>query len=242
MQLGIEGDKLMIAPLVATTEASGMVKGDLDLSLDLRAAGGSANQLAHALNGKLLLVEQAEADLTQLNRLTPGVRNLFGQLARSQAKLVRINCGVAAFELSGGQPQVRILVDTPDSTTVAHGHLDLGAEKLEIRVVPDPKSVHLKVAAPIVVSGSLTEPHYRIEKSGVLVSLADLATKIAVPQVMFADAFGETIAGNPCVTIATGRFKQQRAGPYKSISEPVKGGLEGTAAVVQGTGKLMEKR
>ena len=102
VQLGIEGDKLMIAPLVATTEASGMVKGDLDLSLDLQAAGGSANQLAHALNGKLLLVEQAEADLTQLNRLTPGVRNLFGQLARSQAKLARINCGVAAFELSGG--------------------------------------------------------------------------------------------------------------------------------------------
>ena len=63
VQLGIEGDKLMIAPLVATTEASGMVKGDLDLSLDLQASGGSANQLAHALNGKL--IEQADEAVLQ---------------------------------------------------------------------------------------------------------------------------------------------------------------------------------
>ena len=131
-RLGIQGDKLMIAPLVAGTVAGGMIEGDMDLSLDASAAGTSSAELARSLSGKLLvLIEQAQADLTHLNRLTPGVRDLLGQLAQPKRKLARVNCGVAAFEFQGGRTQVRSLVDTPDSTTVAHGYVDFGAETLE---------------------------------------------------------------------------------------------------------------
>jgi hypothetical protein len=62
---------------------------------------------------------------------------------------------VAAFEFQRGRTQVRSQVDTPDSTTVAHGYVDFGAETLEVRVVPDAKGVNLKVPVPVVVHGSL---------------------------------------------------------------------------------------
>ena len=77
-------------------------------------------------------------------------------------------------------------MDTPDSTTVAHGYIDFGAETLEVRVVPDAKGVNLKVPVPIVVQGSLARPDYRLGKGVVLLSLTDLATTIALPQVTVA--------------------------------------------------------
>jgi hypothetical protein len=132
-------------------------------------------------------------------------------------------------------------VDTPDSTTVAHGYVDFGAETLEVRVVPDAKGVNLKVPAPIVVHGSLARPDYRVEKGEMLLSLTDLATKIAVPQVLLVDAFGDAIAGNPCVKMATGSVERPMAAPVEKLTEPVGQALKATTAVVEGTGKVVKE-
>ncbi len=240
--LRVKGDKLMLAPLLAPTSAAGMIRGDLDLSLDVRAAGANEGNLVHSLAGTIvLLVENAEADLTQLDRLTPGVRNLFGQLARPNAQLARVNCGLAAFDFEGGRTQVRGLVDSQDSTVVAGGTLDLGAETIELRLVPDPKGVHLKVSAPVVIQGPLASPDVRVEKGSLLVSLTELASKIAVPQLLLMDAFGEAVAENPCVKIATGRVEQQQAGPLGIAVNPAEGLVKGAGgAVIDGAGAVLE--
>ena len=238
--LRVKGDKLMLEPLLAPTSAAGVIRGDLDLSLEVRAAGADGGSLMRSLGGTvLLLVEEAEADLTQMDRLTPGVRNLFGQLARPNARLARVNCGLAAFDFEGGRTRVRGLVDSQDSTVVASGTLDLGEETIELRLVPDPKGVHLKVSAPVVIQGPLVSPHVRVEKGSLLVSLTELASKIAVPQLLLVGAFGEAIAENPCVKIATGRVEQQ-AGALGIVVKPAEAAAKGAGAVAEGAASLIK--
>lgn len=239
--LRVKGDNLMLEPLLAATEARDMIKGDLDLSLEVRSTGASPNQMMRSLSGNvLLLVMQAEADLTQLDRLTPGARNLFGVLARPNAKLARVNCGLAAFDFRGGKTDVRGLVDSPDSTVVVNGNLDLGARTLDIRFVPNPKGAHLKVAAPVVIYGSLASPNYRVEKGALLVSLTELASRIVVPQLLLVDAFGAAVAENPCVKIATGKVEEQPVGALDGVTKPVEGGVKGAGAVVRGAGEVIK--
>lgn len=241
-ELRYKGDKLLLEPLLAGTQARGMIKGEVDISADLKATGSSSNQLAGSLNGSFLfLIEQATADLRQLDRLTPGVVSLFGQLARPNAKSAQLNCGLAAFDFQGGRSHVKVLVDTPDSTVVADGDLDLGSQKLDVRVTPDAKGVHLKVAAPVVIHGSLAKPEYRVEKGHLLVSLTELASKVAVPQLLLVDAFGTAVGENPCVKIASGKVDPGAAGPLEAVTEPVETVVKGAGAIVKGAGTVVKE-
>jgi uncharacterized protein involved in outer membrane biogenesis len=240
--LRYKANKLSLESLLAGIQARGMIRGEVDVSLDLQTSGNSRNRMASSLSGKLLfLVEQARADLRQLDRLTPGVVNLFGQLARPDAKSATLNCGLAAFDFQGGRTRVNVLVDTPDSTVVAQGDLDLGAETLNVRVTPDAKGVNLKVAAPVVIHGSLASPDFTVEKGHLLVSLTELVSKIAVPQLLLVDAFGDAVAENSCVKIASGTVDLGGEGPLEVLTQPVDTVVKGAGAVVNGTGTAVKE-
>ncbi|MCG6861445.1 MAG: AsmA family protein, partial [Chromatiaceae bacterium] len=241
--LRVDGDKLAIDSLVATSAAEGMIRGEMGFAIDLRGRGDSVGRIMRSLNGSLLLLaEQGEADLTHLSRLTPGVRDLFGLLARPQAELAQVNCGIAAFELESGRTNVAILIDTTDSTVVAQGLLDLGAETLDARVDPAPKGAHLEVPAPIVVRGQLANPEFRVEKSELLVSLADLVSKVAVPQLLLVDAFGAAIDENPCMKILSGVSAPAATGSRTGgLTESLSDTVGGAGAVVKGSAKAVER-
>lgn len=240
--LSYKGDKLLLEPMLAGTRARGTIKGEVDISANLKATGNSGDQLAKSLNGKLLfLIERAKADLRQLDRLTPGVANLFGQLASPKAKSATMNCGLAAFDFQGGKTEVHILVDSPVSTVVAHGDLDLGAETLNVRVTPHAKGVHLKIAAPVVIHGPLASPDYTIKKGYLLVSLTELVSKVAVPQLLLVEAFGEAIAENPCVKIASGKVDPEQAEPLDAVTQPVETVVKGAGAIVEGAGTAVKE-
>jgi hypothetical protein len=166
--------------------------------------------------------------------------NLFGLLTRPNADSAELNCGLAAFDFQGGRTKVNVLVDTPVSTVVAEGDLDLGAETLNIRVSPDAKGVHLKVAAPVVIQGPLASPDYSVEKGHLLVSLTELASKVAVPYLVLVDAFGDAVAENPCVKIASGKAEARQAGPLNLVTKPVETVTKGTGNLVKGTGAVVK--
>ena len=239
--LHYKGDKLLLEPLLAGTSARGMIEGEVDISADLKATGNSGNRLAGSLSGKLLfLVERAKADLRQLDRLTPGVESLFGQLAVRNAQSAQLNCGLAAFDFRGGKTKVDILVDSPVSTVIGHGDLDLGAETLKVRVTPHAKGAHLKVDAPVLIHGSLSSLDYTVEKGELLVSLTELASRVAVPQLLLLDAFGEAVAENPCVKIAAGKVDPETAEPLEAVTKPVESVLKGAGAIVEGAGTVVK--
>jgi len=91
------------------------------------------------------------------------------------------HCGIAALQFSNGKTAVHGLLDTPYSTVLTQGDVDLGGETLNLRVLPHDKGVNLSVATPVLVSGSLNAPSVQIEAGGLLLILTELAGKIALP-------------------------------------------------------------
>ncbi len=239
LKIDLRAEKLAIAPLIASTRASGMVRGELDLGAELTTVVRSERSAAESLSGSVVaLVEDAQADVAGLDRIVGGAAALLGQLVTPGARLAKVNCGTVALDFRRGRTAVKAVVDTPNSLVVAVGDLDLVSATLDVRVDPTPKGVTLSVATPVVVSGPIASPSYRIEKAGLLLTLADLAAKVAVPQLMLVQALGDIAVRNDCVQIATGNV------PYglgHKSSQIVKGAARaGTDAVLQGTGAVVE--
>jgi hypothetical protein len=72
-----------------------------------------------------------------------------------------------------------------------------------------------------------------VEKGGLLRTLTDLVSKVALPQLLLVDAFGSAVSTNPCIKIASGQIDQQRDGPVGTV-------LEGTGKVLKGTGEVLK--
>jgi hypothetical protein len=254
-QLRFDGRRLALAPMLAGTAAEGMIQGDVDLVLDLEAKGASIAGMLEALSGELLLLAQdGRADLSALDRMTPGVQDLWGLLATPQSRLARINCALGVLQFERGRADIAALIDSANSTVVGHGSLDLDVGTIDLRLDPSPKGVHLRVAAPVVIDGELAHPDIRVRKGELLVSLTGLASKIAVPHLLLVEAFGAAVSGNPCVALASG-VPDSGPPPVKILTRPAKAavGIAGDAAkgaagvvrdsggaVLRGAGKLLK--
>jgi hypothetical protein len=58
---------------------------------------------------------------------------------------------------------------------------------------------------------------------------------------LLVDAFGDAVAENPCVRIASGRIEETEAAkPLDAVTRPVGGIAEGAGAVVRGTGSALK--
>ena len=100
-RLQAEGRELPLAPMLTGTMLEGSVEGVVDLALDLSTTAASPGAMLDALDGELLLMaEDARADLRHLQKITPGVRNLFGLVTTPNSELARVNCAAGALRLT----------------------------------------------------------------------------------------------------------------------------------------------
>jgi hypothetical protein len=132
---------------------------------------------------------------------------------------------------------VQGLLDTPYSTVVADGSLDLAAETLDVRVVPSPKGATLSVATPVRVSGRLTDPNVAPERGGLALTLGELVAKVAIPHLLVADALGRTLADDACLHAVADMAPAAAAGtPLGTVGAGAGGVLEGAGAAVEAGG------
>ena len=204
-QLKLEIKKLQLKPLLEPTRLSGMVEGELDLAADLAGKGNSIAAIMGSLDGEILeSLEDARADVAAVDRIIGGVTAVLGQMVKPGEKLAVVNCGLTDVKIEKGKARVRSLLDTEFSTIWGEGDIDLGTEQIDLLVTPKPKGVTLSVATPVVVSGPLAAPGFKVQEGGLLTTLADLTLKFALPQVMVADVFGLDAQDNPCFQMVTG--------------------------------------
>ena len=196
--------------------------------------------MAGSLGGDLLLlVEGVEAPVQRLDGLGGGARAILGQILTPKSSTARIECGLVVLTFKTGRTEIKGVMDTPNAIVTGEGRLDLAKESIELRLVPRPKGVAiLSVAAPVVVSGPLAAPDYRIEPGGLVTRLADLAARIVVPQLLLIDAFGQAGADSSCAKILAGK---QSLGDGPRPLEAVRGAagsaLDASGAVVRGAGE-----
>ncbi len=240
--LALEADlgRLALAPLLAAGPVAGLIDGHLDARVSLRSRGGSAEAIIDGLSGSVLLsVTDASADLRHIDRMTPGLRDLFGLLARSEARQARINCALGSLAVADGRVALDALVDTADALVLANGGIDLRSRTLDLRLVPKPKGAHLKVAAVVAVDGPLAKPRIGVEKTDLLVALTRIAAKVALPELLLAEAFGSALEQSPCLRAAsTGPIKRLiEARPAATVVGEAAGAVDNVGAGLRDGGK-----
>lgn len=255
---GIEFSELLAA---LDVDESG--QGKVDIDADLRAVGGSPRALAASLGGRLdlamgqgridnALIELIAVDLVQ--RLMPW------NVAQSHAN---VNCMVARFPIERGVMRAeRLLLDTTEMTMGGDGTIDLGRERLDLRLVPKPKDPSLfSLAVPVLVEGPLDNPSAAPDSEAVALGVAGSALGTLINPLGILIPFVSAGSGdeNPCLTalkrpgkagkgateaqgkISKTKKKPSKLGPVGDVVEGVGEGLgEGLGAIGEGIGSIFD--
>ncbi len=180
-------------------------KGDIEINLIGR--GATLHSLLGQLNGNVEFVSEAgriqrgDIDLWAADLVTTMLSPKW-----QREKSTELNCLVARFDVTDGVARTSpILLDTTRITVAATGTLDLGTERLDMKLIPAPKKASfISLATPVKLTGTLTEPKVSITKK----SKATTFGKILLPFVnpaylVYSGSLGS--GKNPCeVAIASG--------------------------------------
>ncbi len=195
----ISGDQLRLerfAPAVKQVLQTGSVKGRVRLTMH----GNSVAAMLGTANGDIALAMTGGSVSDLALRLADlDVANSLVVMARDKNQSVPINCFVADFRAREGvlQPKT-VALDAQHTTARVEGQIDLRSEKLDLRVIANPKDFSLlALRGPIIVSGTFADPSVRADlanailRTGAAVALGVIAGPAAsLPFLQFGS--GET--------------------------------------------------
>lgn len=152
--------------LPMTEKAEGLIGGTAKLS----GTGKSLKEMLASADGAVgigmeggqisnLLIELVGLDVAQgLGFLLAG------------DEVVPVRCIIGDFAVEDGLMQSRaVVIDTADTNIQGRGTIDLGSEKMDIRIVPKPKDATIAaLRVPLRVEGTLKHPDIVIEKGPLL--------------------------------------------------------------------------
>jgi uncharacterized protein involved in outer membrane biogenesis len=155
----------------------------------LHGTGDSVHRAFSNADGEMLLVvpggeiRKAFAELLGIN-VTKGLGLLFAK----DETTTPIRCAVAHFDAKSGVLQAdQIVIDTGPVLATAKGSVDLGTERLDLRIEGHPKKFRLvRLTAPITIKGPIVAPKVGVEASravaqgGAAALLATVAAPLAV--------------------------------------------------------------
>ncbi|MBX7250216.1 MAG: AsmA family protein [Caulobacteraceae bacterium] len=161
-------------PLAALFPARGgapTLSGTLNARARLAGSGASVHDAAsHAAGSVRLSVPQGQMRQAFAELLGINVgRGLFLLLSHDPRQ-TPIRCAVADFEGSGGRLQARrLVIDTGVVVANGSGYVNLGSERLHLRIDGDSKKPRLlRLWAPITVDGPLSGPRLGVDKGEIV--------------------------------------------------------------------------
>ena len=172
-------DKLF--PAVDLTRTSA---GEINGEFNLAGTGNSVGRMLATSSGEVGLVLDG-GEISNLLMEYVGL-DLFEVLKFKIAgdRTIKIRCGVAGFRVTDGVMRARMLVfDTDDTSVEAAGSIDLGEERLDLTLHPQPKDASpVALRSPIHIRGSFAEPRVDLDKAGIAVrGLGALALGLVNP-------------------------------------------------------------
>lgn len=188
--------------------------GLLDLDLEMAAAGASMAGLMADLKGTVeITMAEGRLDTTSIaflgGDLTDSILGILNPLEKKR-DYTPVNCFAGRCDIDGGMAKISALVlDTPETTLLGEGYIDLRHEKLKIGMQSVPKKglspVKLSLGnltSPFELGGTLADPHLELNlmKSTVTVGKALGGMAVFGPFGILA-ALSSTDSGNtnPCM-------------------------------------------
>lgn len=159
--------ELKLNQLVPKIETSKTSVGTLGGRAKLSATGNSVAQWADSVDGKIgLLMSGGQVS----NLLLEFIGLDGGEIMKflfAGDKNVPLRCAVANFDLKDGVMTAdAFVVDTVDTNVLGEGRIDLGEEKLHLKMHPLPKDASiLSARSPIHIEGSFEDPNIKPDKN-----------------------------------------------------------------------------
>lgn len=203
--------------------------GATDLVLDITSSAASVQQMMAGLNGKMVLkVGEGELKEEYIRDFLPGLARAVSALDRATAK-TKLHCVVSGLDFKNGVVTPKaILGETGSMTMTGDGTINLGTERIDLKLVPSSRDTSLAAALPPVnVRGNLADPSFTPDAAALAKGVVGAVAGVAVlgPLAILSPAMGSggDDAATACakaIALAEGRPVPQSARPATGTAQP----------------------
>lgn len=203
--------------------------GATDLVLDVTSSAASVQQMMAGLNGKMVLkVGEGELKEEYIRDFLPGLARAVSALDRATAK-TKLHCVVSGLDFKNGVVTPKaILGETGSMTMTGDGTINLGTERIDLKLVPSSRDTSLAAALPPVnVRGSLADPSFTPDAAALAKGVVGTVAGVAAlgPLALLSPALGSggDDAATACakaIALAEGRPVPQSAKPATGAAQP----------------------
>ena len=249
MQIQLRAKAISITALTTAANVPTMIDSQLDADINVDSHGDSIAEFAGNASGAIdLLNGSGRAESRAAETLTGGLHALGDLFTTTDSDSVKVNCGVAAFELRNGTAQARALVlDTQRTTVTGEGSINLRNERLALLMKPHPKSATLNLSVPVRLVGTLAAPAFELDEAATARRVGGVVAGLVFPPALlsvFAD-LGYNEASCLPAQAAGNDTVQQMSATLGATAQAVSTGatvvIEGAAqAAVQGAGEAAQ--
>jgi len=197
----LTGDQFRIERFAPAIKQAVPDIGPINGRVRLTMRGNSIAAMLATANGDVALATTGgRTNALALHLADLDLANALAVMARDKNQSVRINCLVGDLAAQDGVLKPRTLaLDAESATAMAQGEIDLRNERLDLRLVANPKKASIfALRGPILVTGTFAAPSVRpdwtsaIARGGAAVALGVFASPLAaaVPFLQFGSGRG----------------------------------------------------
>ena len=203
-------DQLDVGAMLQELGYSRSLEGLLDGRINLSGMGASAAELMGGLNGFVVIkMVDGQASSRYLDLIQKYLGSNALQLLnpfKSEREFAPVNCFVNKIDITDGLADVKLLLDTDQTSILGIGDVNLRTEELNLGIKPTPKKAFgvgfslKELSQPFRLSGTLAQPSLGLDPGRTARTTGKLAGALALGPVGLAAFFGDISAGkrDPC--------------------------------------------
>lgn len=209
--------------ILGPTRAS-LIDAPMDLDLDLKTKGRSAQHaIAHLGGDARLVIGSGRAKTQSIDSLVGGLTNLTGLLRARDSEDAQLNCAVADFAIEQGVATAKVLLlDSAVSTVRGDGQIDLGAGQIDLTFRPKAKTPTLNVAVPVHVRGPLLQPEFSADRVATVSKLLGVAGLFVYPPAALVSLGELGGSNNHCIELMRGtKAPEEKSSAAGKVTEGI---------------------
>ncbi|MGB5261941.1 MAG: AsmA family protein [Gammaproteobacteria bacterium] len=229
-RLVVKADEVTLGPLMAQFQGQVPIRGYTNIDLDLKARGQSPHELASSLSGNVNLgLENARVPKHYIDLLSVDVFGWVVSKSGATQQHMNLNCLVMTFTVKAGEVESETFIsDGPRLSLGGEIDMNLGAETLDIVLIPQQKKRFFSSVSPVKITGPMKDP--KVEAIPVKAALQEIGTMALLPGLVIpARALGKLWslldrsdqAGEGCANIEELRETAKRGNARDKGSVPV---------------------
>jgi hypothetical protein len=235
-------DQFAIGPMLDQLDYPHSIEGNIDAVVDLDGTGDSVAALMAGLNGHIrIAVKDGKAESKYLDLLGKyfgsGILRMINPF-EAKRQYAPINCFVNTVIIDDGKADIKLLLDTDQTSIFGAGSINLKTERLDLGIKPTPKKGALpadisfnlkKLSQPFRLGGTLANPSLAIDPGRTAFVVGKFAGALALGPIGIAAFFADVSIGkkDPCATALEAAEKRiQPAGANNVEKSSKKTGTE----------------